>query len=252
MFRKRRLTKKIQSGFFSLPVGNGGQPFIVKKLNKIGIWYHELEPQTFVWVANRDSHLLDSSGILVLRDDNGRLSDSFKLPTYTLEYRKIYRIRNHTEIYWESGEILPKPLIYLLNNGKNSSHAKYVYYLSLDDYRNIRMLMNSVKIWWKPYDVCDFNDYCRNLTTCNRHKWKQCRCLPGFSPRLSIDDGEQFGCLRKSQCSTTNNDTSIHLTNIIVKNLDTRIFTKSEVQIFLHQSDFPHSLTPWMQSLFVF
>jgi len=45
---------------------------------------------------------------------------------------------------------------------------------------------------------------------------------------LGNGDGELFkGCLRKSQCSTTNNDMFIHLTNIIVKNHDTRILTKS-------------------------
>ena len=216
-----------------------------------------------------------NSGNLVLTDDKGHLWDSFKLPPDTLlprmtlekktliswgnhnnpetgnfvfeeagsEYRKIYRIWNQTQIYWESGEIFPKPLLYLLNSGKISSLFRSLYYPSLDDYRNIRLLMNSsgeiqllkwdrefqwVKIWWKLYDVCNVNDYRGNFTTCNRYNWNQCKCLPGFSPRLGNGDGEQFkGCLRKSQCSTTNNDMFIHLSNIIVKNPDTRIFTKS-------------------------
>ena len=103
-----------------------------------------------------------------------------------------------------------------------------------------------VKIWWKPYDVCDVNDYCGNFTTRNRHYCKQCQCLPGFRPRLGNGDEEQFKeCLRKSQCSTTNNDTFIQLTNIIVKNLDTRIFTTSEEEcIFscIKVSSHTHSL----------
>jgi len=158
-------------------------------------WPSKLEGPT---TKNRIVRLLNF-GNLVLTDDNGHLWDSFKLPPDTLlprmtlekktliswrndnnpetgnfvfeeagsEYRKIYRIWNQTQIYWESGEILTKPLLYLLNSGKISSLFRSLYYPSLDDYRNIRLLMNSsgeiqlfkwdrefqwVKIWWKLYD----------------------------------------------------------------------------------------------------
>ncbi|KAK6917423.1 PAN/Apple domain [Dillenia turbinata] len=35
----------------------------------LGIWYHNLSPQTIVWAANKDQPLLDSSGVFSLEDD---------------------------------------------------------------------------------------------------------------------------------------------------------------------------------------
>ncbi|KAL2331782.1 hypothetical protein Fmac_019363 [Flemingia macrophylla] len=38
----------------------------------LGIWYHRLEPQTVVWIANRDEPVLDSSGVFRI-SENGNL-----------------------------------------------------------------------------------------------------------------------------------------------------------------------------------
>ncbi|XP_027927838.1 uncharacterized protein LOC114184726 [Vigna unguiculata] len=48
-------------GFFS-PGGESGGKYL-------GIWYHGLEPQTVVWVANRDHPVADSSGVFRIAED---------------------------------------------------------------------------------------------------------------------------------------------------------------------------------------
>ncbi|ESW03779.1 hypothetical protein PHAVU_011G041400 [Phaseolus vulgaris] len=50
-------------GFFSPPgVKNGEKRYL-------GIWYHGLDPQTVVWVANRDDPVADSSGVFRIAED---------------------------------------------------------------------------------------------------------------------------------------------------------------------------------------
>ncbi|KAH0459307.1 hypothetical protein IEQ34_012121 [Dendrobium chrysotoxum] len=57
--------KIFELGFFS-PEGSSGRRYL-------GIYYHNIPTQSIVWIANRDSPLLDSSGILSL-GTNGNLS----------------------------------------------------------------------------------------------------------------------------------------------------------------------------------
>nr|XP_007149927.1 hypothetical protein PHAVU_005G110800g [Phaseolus vulgaris]ESW21921.1 hypothetical protein PHAVU_005G110800g [Phaseolus vulgaris] len=49
-------------GFFSPPGVSGEKRYL-------GIWYHKLEPQTVVWVANRDDPVADSSGVFRIAED---------------------------------------------------------------------------------------------------------------------------------------------------------------------------------------
>ncbi|WVY99456.1 hypothetical protein V8G54_025526 [Vigna mungo] len=48
-------------GFFSTAEKSGGK--------YLGIWYHDLEPQTVVWVANRDDPVPDSGGVFRIAED---------------------------------------------------------------------------------------------------------------------------------------------------------------------------------------
>ncbi|XP_028791137.1 G-type lectin S-receptor-like serine/threonine-protein kinase RKS1 isoform X2 [Neltuma alba] len=52
----------------------------------VGIWYYNLPKQTFVWVANRDKPINDSSGVLFLNPNNGNLvlrQNSTNLPIWS-------------------------------------------------------------------------------------------------------------------------------------------------------------------------
>jgi len=51
--------KQFQLGFFSLPIGSSNGATILKKY--LGIWYHDIEPLTVIWVANRDTPLIDTT-----------------------------------------------------------------------------------------------------------------------------------------------------------------------------------------------
>ncbi|KAM1218326.1 hypothetical protein ACFX2G_046533 [Malus domestica] len=60
---------RFELGFFS-PSPTGTQRYV-------GIWYHQLSPRTVVWVANRESPVLNSTstGILALQDGNLHVLD---------------------------------------------------------------------------------------------------------------------------------------------------------------------------------
>ncbi|KAI4334052.1 hypothetical protein L6164_018789 [Bauhinia variegata] len=61
-------------GFFS-PQGNTTNRYL-------GIWYHGLQPQTVVWVANRDEPITDGTGVVLIRSDGNLV------------------VSNRTELYW--------------------------------------------------------------------------------------------------------------------------------------------------------
>jgi hypothetical protein len=48
--------KKIQLGFFFFPIESSSKKYL-------GIWYHNLQPQTVVWVANRNKPIVDSAAV---------------------------------------------------------------------------------------------------------------------------------------------------------------------------------------------
>ncbi|KAL0305851.1 UNVERIFIED_CONTAM: putative inactive G-type lectin S-receptor-like serine/threonine-protein kinase SRK [Sesamum radiatum] len=56
--------QEFELGFFSSARSNNWY---------IGIWYKNIEQRTIVWVANRDSPLRNSSGILKISPDDGNL-----------------------------------------------------------------------------------------------------------------------------------------------------------------------------------
>jgi hypothetical protein len=271
---------QFQSGFFSLSSGNSS---ILKPY--FGVWYHDLQPQTIVWVANRDTPLLNSrgffhisddgnlaivddsrvywssnlegsstknitiklldSGNLVLVDENqGYLWESFNHPTDTflpgMTFQKNlslhswrdkndpgegnfifervqnreYTIKNKTQLYWKSGHLeeMSATLILLLEGEKNFPNSSFIHL------GKIRLLMSYSgeiillkwmeelewsRLWWSPRDVCDIYEYCGTFSTCNKNNWKQCNCLPGFSPRFTSPNheysGERFpGCVNNS------------------------------------------------------
>ncbi|KAJ8630829.1 hypothetical protein MRB53_024152 [Persea americana] len=88
----------------------------------IGIWYNKIRPETIVWVANRDTPLADSSGILTI-DVNGNLvildgrggtvwstnisgtakiSNAELLDNGDLQLREVDSENNTQRILWES------------------------------------------------------------------------------------------------------------------------------------------------------
>ncbi|KAK8529644.1 hypothetical protein V6N12_060421 [Hibiscus sabdariffa] len=233
-----------------------------------GIWYTS-NPQTVVWVANRDKPVPDKTGVLNVADGNLKLSDerehvywstqhrfkrlnvdllvvklndtgnlimydsdrlgtnlwqSFDNPTDTflpgtkMDEKLIlhswkseedpspgnfmfqkdlqagrFVVMNKSITYWrslrESGEIFG------LLNSLNSSGD------NIQVHMNERLVMNFTGdlqywkfdsemknwslIWWEPRDRCSKYNYCGNFGTCNVNNKLQCKCLPGFKPKLS-------------------------------------------------------------------
>jgi len=61
------LERIFRLGFFSLPIESGSNTKNLKKY--LGIWYHGLEPQTVVWVANRNKPIVGSDGVFQIAHD---------------------------------------------------------------------------------------------------------------------------------------------------------------------------------------
>ncbi|KAJ8629029.1 hypothetical protein MRB53_022352 [Persea americana] len=88
----------------------------------VGIWYNKIKPETIVWVANRDTPLADSSGILtidvngdlVILDDRGdtvwstnisgtaKITNAELLDKGDLQLREVDSDNNTKRILWES------------------------------------------------------------------------------------------------------------------------------------------------------
>ncbi|KAJ8629031.1 hypothetical protein MRB53_022354 [Persea americana] len=103
----------------------------------VGIWYNKIRPETIVWVANRDTPLADSSGIikidvngdLVILDGRGgaiwstnistlaKVAHAELLDTGNLQLRELDSDNNRRRVLWESfnytsDTILPSMKLY--------------------------------------------------------------------------------------------------------------------------------------------
>ncbi|CAL5200481.1 unnamed protein product [Lathyrus oleraceus] len=327
--------KKFQLGFFSLPMESDGSTTTLKKY--LGIWYNSLEPQTVVWVANRNKPIVDSNGVfqisqdgnlvvadasqsywstelkvsssrncvvklldsgnlVLMDDDHGYLWQSFQHPTDTFLpgmkmdinltlsswknendpesgsfiFKQAQRgdysdfiINNRSQLYWSfdghNSDKMLHIILSLLEDATSYSSYNRLFNKTIKqetfNYNKSRLLMNSsgeiqfwkwdesiqfqwVKVWWRPSDKCDINNYCGNFSSCNKNDWKPCKCLPGFRPRLSGHNyaGERFqGCVRKSStpcvsasATTNNNMTFFNLTKIKAGKPDIGFLSETE------------------------
>ncbi|KAK7402007.1 hypothetical protein VNO78_13932 [Psophocarpus tetragonolobus] len=80
----------------------------------LGIWYHGLEPQTVVWVANREKPVLDSGGVFTISED-GNLVVEVASNRYWSSELKASSSTNTTLKLLDSGN-----LVLMHNNGGTS------------------------------------------------------------------------------------------------------------------------------------
>ncbi|KAK7257498.1 hypothetical protein RIF29_31518 [Crotalaria pallida] len=87
--------EKFELGFFT-PNGSSSSR------RYVGIWYYQLNPQTIVWVANRNNPLLDSGGAFAVAEDgnlrvldrNGRSYWTTNLETSSSQHRTVRLMDN--------------------------------------------------------------------------------------------------------------------------------------------------------------
>ncbi|XP_057455419.1 G-type lectin S-receptor-like serine/threonine-protein kinase At4g03230 [Lotus japonicus] len=316
---------EFELGFFSLPIGS--------EKKYLGIWYHNLEPQTVVWVANRDNpvkgsngvfqiaedgnlvvedaseqvwssalegsssknrtlKLLDSGNLVLMDDDSGMrryLWQSFQHPTHTFlpgmkmdanltltswrndndpgsgsfTFKLLQKgsciVNNQSQLYWvlrtdsdrlSSQEISPLVLTLLglgvnatSTSGNSSSRFQEVF-----DFHKSRLIMNHTGqvqflkwenedtewflLWSGPGDKCDTHNYCGSFSSCDKSKWKPCKCLPGFTPRLPYDQylGGRQGCVRKSKTCSSKGMMFLNLKRLKVGYPDEAFPTETEAE----------------------
>lgn len=89
---------KFELGFFRVESG----------ARYVGIWYHNLVPRTFVWVARRDQPLLDSCGGIRISDDDGNVEVSCSNNEVSLPITLLVGLRasNRTLQLLDSGNLV--------------------------------------------------------------------------------------------------------------------------------------------------
>ncbi|KAG4986813.1 hypothetical protein JHK82_034433 [Glycine max] len=92
--------RTFELGFFPL----SGSSSVVKSY--LGIWYHGLEPQTVVWVANRDKPVLDSSGVFRIAEDGNLVIEGASSESYWSSKIEASSSTNRTVKLLESGNLV--------------------------------------------------------------------------------------------------------------------------------------------------
>ncbi|KAG4981187.1 hypothetical protein JHK85_035145 [Glycine max] len=92
--------RTFELGFFPL----SGSSSVVKRY--LGIWYHGLEPQTVVWVANRDKPVLDSNGVFRIAEDGNLVIEGASSESYWSSKIEAYSSTNRTVKLLESGNLV--------------------------------------------------------------------------------------------------------------------------------------------------
>ncbi|KAJ6885042.1 hypothetical protein NC652_031906 [Populus alba x Populus x berolinensis] len=225
--------EKFELGFFT-PNGSTERRYV-------GIWFYRSSPRTVVWVANRDSPLLDHSGVFSL----DREANQFVI------WKRSIR-------YWRSGvsdnggssrSEMPSAISYFLSNFTSTSvRNDSVPYITSSLYTNTRMVMsfagqiqylqlNTEKtwsvIWAQPRTRCSLYNACGNFGSCNSNNEVVCKCLPGFqpvSPEYWNSGDNSRGCARRSPlCSNSaTSDTFLSLKMMKVANPDAQFKANSE------------------------
>ncbi|KAJ8630836.1 hypothetical protein MRB53_024159 [Persea americana] len=123
----------------------------------VGIWYNKIRPETIVWVANRDTPLADSSGIitidvngdLVILDGRGgavwstnistlaKVAHAELLDTGNLQLREVESDNNTRRVLWESfnytsDTILPSMKLYA-DQKRNDTRLRLTSWRSTSD-----------------------------------------------------------------------------------------------------------------------
>ncbi|KAI7753575.1 hypothetical protein M8C21_021409, partial [Ambrosia artemisiifolia] len=203
---------RFELGFFS--PGNS-------KNRYLGIWFKNTSPQTFVWVANRETPLidtlgtvkLDNQGNLTLVNGSGEIIWSQLLDTGNLVIRNGNKTNNEIVI-WQSLDYPGDTYLPGMKMGKNFITGRETYptsWRSADDpspvspggkLENFQLNLPNPE-WLQsnslPVDYCDNYEVCGPYGSCNTATYPYCGCLKGFERKTSDDtspDNDTSVCKR--------------------------------------------------------
>ncbi|KAG7983526.1 hypothetical protein I3843_04G110500 [Carya illinoinensis] len=208
----------------------------------IGIFYHQLDRDSVVWVANRDDPVPSNfTGVFgIAEDGNLKVLDTAGKEYWSTGLKNSSTNRNvklmdsgnlvlsdddHMETsLWESfksptdtflpGMKMDNKLTLTSWKGRDDPRSG-LYTFKLDQQGWGRYSERNWSILWsKPEDECGIYNYCGKFGSCNINNWPLlCKCLPGFKPNNPVDywDLRDFsgGCTRNS--ASTNFDIFLSL-----------------------------------------
>ncbi|KAF2285899.1 hypothetical protein GH714_008795 [Hevea brasiliensis] len=197
----------------------------------VGVWYKKISYGTIVWVANRDTPLTDSSGVLklsdkgilvllnqrnlVIRDENDLIPENF-----------LWQSFDHPDSTYLPGMklgLVPKGLYVYLSSWKSiddPSQGNFTF--QIDDGVMARFTwVNRTSSWSRylsaPADNCDTYALCGAHGSCNIGNSPVCGCLNGFVPKQKNDwDKADWsgGCVRRTPLDCQKGDGFIKYPNV--------------------------------------
>ncbi|KAF7823081.1 G-type lectin S-receptor-like serine/threonine-protein kinase [Senna tora] len=138
---------KFKMGFFSL----GG----TSERTYLGIWYYQVQPPTYVWVANRDNPIPNSIGVFEISDGNAQVTDPTSGQIYWSSNLPSSSSKNWTATLKDSGNLV------LYDTGTS---VQWQSFQEPTDTFLSGMKMNSQLISWKANDDPARGDYTFKLS----------------------------------------------------------------------------------------
>ncbi|CAL5201493.1 unnamed protein product [Lathyrus oleraceus] len=216
-----------EAGFFN---------FADSQLQYFGIWYKTISPRTYVWIANRDSPIQNSTpilkltyqGTLIIVDDSGRIVWSSNASTITekpvlkpvlslLDSGNLV-VKDGEKILWESFDY---PGDTFLAGMKLKTDLLNGHYRSLTSWKSIedpslgfaqRLVWSDREGYWeiistRPMDQCEYYSSCDANSICNiTNSPRTCQCLEGFVPKYYEKWNSlewSGGCVRRKRLNCT-------------------------------------------------
>ncbi|KAK2440104.1 G-type lectin S-receptor serine/threonine-protein kinase [Trifolium repens] len=215
-----------EAGFFN---------FANSQLQYFGIWYKTISPRIYVWIANRDSPIQNSTpilkltyqGTLTIVDDSSPKIIIWSSNASTIAAKPVLSlldsgnlvVKDGKRIMWESFDY---PGDTLLPGMKLKTNLLNGPYKSLTSWKSViqRLVWSDSRKDWdiistRPLDLCAYYSSCGDNSICNIiNSQRICECLEGFVPKYyekwnSVD--WSGGCVRRVRLNCSGDGFLKHL-----------------------------------------
>ncbi|KAF9661837.1 hypothetical protein SADUNF_Sadunf19G0110300 [Salix dunnii] len=198
----------------------------------IGIWYYRSNPRIVVWVANRNSPLVDVGAGFAITDDgnlqilhrNGTSYWSTDLEsTSKPAYREAKLLDSGNLVFGDSNNTLLTTILW-----QSFAYPTDTFLSGMNMSENLKLIS-----WESRADPKEGNfTFQLDEGSCNLYNMLACRCLPGFKPASpeSWRNGDFSGGCSRSSAVCGKNDTFLRLKMMRVGQQENKFAVESETK----------------------